>query len=238
MEEFNYHRADSRIKNDISLSSFLTSGEIDMERLRSLFINMDSAMKYIHNKGYFIDSFDPDDIHILNNSLAQIRFDELSAMPNDFVTKKAIVKENIKISSFLQIGIYANCLQYLNPSFLKSNFDDFAQFLPEGDVPYYRGIIERDASVYFSEYALEKRRRDLEALENELGGQEAGRALVKSTPAGALYQPGDTMNTKVNDNIYKQLANMSDAAFVSFLVIPCVLIIISIVMVVVTLLAK
>ena len=76
-----------------------------------------------------------------------------------------MIKEDIFNSSLIQVGIYSKSLKYLNPEFLKENFDDFPQFIPQGDVPYYRGVIQRGASVYFCEFALEKRKRDLEDLE-------------------------------------------------------------------------
>ena len=71
-------------------------------------------------------------------------------------------------------------MKYLNPDFVKENFDEFAQFIPSGDVPYYRGVIQRGASVYFCEFALEKRNRDLADLEKQLGeGDGKGKQLMK-----------------------------------------------------------
>ena len=238
MTEFvDYHNTDNGNATGVSLGKWLTTCG-SAEELRAFFLNLDSAMKYIHDKGYFIESFDPDDIEILNNSISQVRFDLLDAMPDDFQIRRDIVKENIRLSAFLQIGIYANCLQYLRPEFLKSNFDDFAQFLPEGDIPYYRGVIERNASVYFTDFALEKKQRDLVALENEVNGNEKGKQLVKDNDVNSMFKNYDSMNSRVNDRIYKQLSSMSDGAFISFLVIPGVLLLISVVMIVIVLLAK
>ena len=209
----------SRLASHITLRDWLIN-YYDKDDLNKLFANMDSAMKYIHSKGYCIRSFNPKDIEILNNSFSQIRFNSLMLMPNDFATKKTVIKEDINKSSFLQIGIYAKCLNSLQPSFLKKNFNDFATFLPEDIVPYYRGVIERDASVYLVDYLKEKRKRDLEALEKEVGvGTTGDKKLVKSNSAGSLLE-FDSMNSKVNDSIYKQLSGISDAAFVSFLMIP------------------
>ena len=223
MTEFvDYHNTDNGNATGVSLGKWLTTCG-SAEELRAFFLNLDSAMKYIHDKGYFIESF---------------RFDLLDAMPDDFQIRRDIVKENIRLSAFLQIGIYANCLQYLRPEFLKSNFDDFAQFLPEGDIPYYRGVIERNASVYFTDFALEKKKRDLVALENEVNGNEKGKQLVKDNDVNSMFKNYDSMNSRVNDRIYKQLSSMSDGAFISFLVIPGVLLLISVVMIVIVLLAK
>lgn len=213
----------------------------DSADLNVLFANLDSAMKYIHNKGYCIRSFNPRDIEILNNSLSQIRFNSLMLMPDDFALRKTVVREDISKSTFLQIGIYAKCLNTLNPAFLKKNFNDFTMFLPEDMVPYYRGVVERDASVYLGDYLKEKRKRDLEALEKEVSGSMQGangnKKLVKSNSAGALLEY-DSMNTKVNDSIYKQLNGISDAAFISFMMIPTLVAILGLIFAIVVLFSR
>lgn len=213
----------------------------DKDNLGILFANMDSAMKYIHNKGYCIRSFNPKDIEILNNSLSQIRFNALMMMPSDLGARKTIVREDVGKSTFLQIGIYARCLNTLTPDFLKKNFNEFTTFLPEDMVPYYRGVVERDASVYLGDYLKEKRKRDLEALEKEVGGSMGGasgdKRLVKSNAAGALLEY-DSMNTKVNDSIYKQLSGISDAAFISFLMVPTIIAILGLIFAIVVLFSR
>ena len=209
--------------------------------LELLFANLDSAMKYIHNKGYCIRSFNPRDVEILNNSLNQIRFNSLMIMPEDFVSRKSVVREDINKLVFLQIGIYAQCLNSLNPVFLKKNFNDFVTFLPEDIVPYYRGVIERDASVYLVDYLKEKRKRDLEALEKEVSGSvdinNHNKKKLKSTSASSLIEY-DSMNTKVNDSIYKQLSGISDAAFISFMMVPTLVAILGLIFAVIVLFSK
>lgn len=206
----------------ISLSSWVDSFHNE-EEMREIFLNMDRAMKYIHDKGYCIGSFDPRKIDILNNSVNQIRFDDLLPMPVDLSERRKIIKDDIYNSSFIQIGLYSNCLNYLRRDFLKSNFDSFAQFLPVGDVPYYRGVIDRGASVYFCEYAMEKVNRDLIALENELAGQGVGKELVKGGNRNKYNDVG--INDRINDNIYKQISGKKDAAFISFLVFPTIMLV-------------
>ncbi len=230
-------------KNDhIKLSEWLNVFHDD-EELRTVFINMDLAMKYIHNKGYCIKSFDPKDIEILNNSLKQIKYNTVLEMPNNIYDQKELVKEDIYCLVFLQIGIYTKCLVYLKPKFLKENFNSFATFLPEGDVPYYRGIIERGASVYFSEYVVEKKKRDLQALENEVGGvstntninfksNERGKSLVKSNGRGFGDYGLLDENSQINDSIYSQL-NRKEAAFVHFILLPMLLFVLGLVAIII-----
>ena len=98
------------------------------EELQAFFVNMDVAMKYIHEQGYYIESFALDSIEVLNDSIKQIRFDYLQEMPPDFIKQKELVKNNIFLSAVLQIGVYANCLQYFRTEtmqFLKENFEQF-----------------------------------------------------------------------------------------------------------------
>lgn len=193
------------------------------EELREVFLNMDLAMKYIHEKEYCIESFNPKKIEILNNSLKQIRFDSLIQMPHDIDVQKELIREDIYSSTLLQIGVYSKCLAYLNPAFLKSNFSEFTIFLPEGDVPYYKGIVERGAAVYFSSYVAEKKKRDLQALETQFdeGGAERGKSLVKSNGKSISAEEMLDQNIRINASIYSDLAK-KDAAYVHFLIYPII----------------
>lgn len=214
-----------RDEKAISVYSWISSYR-DLEEMREIFLNMDRAMKYIHEHGYCIGNFDPSEIEILNNSVDQIRFKHIIEMPKDYAKNRKIIKDDIYNSSFVQIGLYANCLSYLKRDFLKKNFDEFSIFLPEGDIPYYRGVIERGASVYFSEYALEKANRDLAALEAELAGED-GKGMAK-TPTKRIEDTG--VNDKINAAIYKQISGgMRDAAFVRLLVFPTILLVLGLV---------
>ena len=103
-----------------------------------------------------------------------------------------------------------------NPEFLKEQFDSFAQFIPQEDVPYYRGVIQRGASVYYCEYSLEKRKRDLEDLEKQLGEDK-----TKVTPINNPTE-AEITNKKVNDLIYRQINGINEAAFLNILAIPII----------------
>ena len=146
-------------------------------------------------------------------------------MPTSSLDRKRYIKEDIYNSSYIQIGIYTKCLYWLNQNYLKENFDSFAQFLPEGDVPYYRGVIERGASVYLCEYDLEKRKRDLAALEKEVGGE--------GVPTDTAHLNKVDVNEDINSVIYRQINKRSDAAYVYFLVYPAIMFTISIIIAVI-----
>ena len=200
----------------MSLTEWVVAHPSEEDR-RAVFLNLDRALKYIHDHGYCIQVFHPSEIEVLNNDDDYIQFLHLMELSSDPMTRKKMIKEDIFNSSLVQIGIYSKSLKYLRPDFLKENFDSFVEFLPQGDVPYYRGVIQRGASVYFCEYALEKRNRDLDELEKELGEmtEEVEKQYVKNDIS--------ITNDAVNDIIYKQINGLRDSAFINWLLVPTVI---------------
>lgn len=203
------------------------------EDLQNLFVNMDIAMKYIHDQGFYIESFALDRIKLLNDSIRLIRFENLAPFPNDITQQKELVRNNIFLSAVLQIGVYANCIQYFNTDtmqFLKENFNQFSMFLPQEDVPYYKGVIERDASVYYSAFVGERKKRELKELDKQLSGVDGGvnsrgKVLVKSNGLAELSAE-DLIphNEKENGVIYKDLSK-KEAAFARALIYPIMILI-------------
>ena len=192
------------------------------EEMRSIFLNMDRALKYIHDHGYCIDVFYPTEINVLNDDDRYIQFKKLVELSKDYELAKEMKKEDIYRSSVIQVGLYTNSLNYLNPEFLKEQFDSFAQFVPQDDVPYYRGVIQRGASVYLCEYNLEKQKRDLEDMQKQLGDiDESNRKAIEATPSDDVIT-----NKKVNDLIYRQINGMGDAAFLNIAIVPIAILII------------
>ena len=202
------------------------------EDIRTVFINMDIALKYIHEHGYCIEVFYPSEIEILNNELDHIQFKKLIELSRDPAIKQQMIKEDLFNSALMQIGLYFysdglglsinTILHNLKPEILKENFDAYSQVIPEGDTPYYRGIILRGATVYLCEFVQEKNNRELQELEKQLAPDDQKNfepAQIKKVPS----------NNKVNDNIYRQINGLRDAAFISVLTIPTVIIIVMII---------
>lgn len=186
------------------------------DEMRSIFLNMDRALKYIHDHDYCIGSFSPIDIHVLNNEDDYIQFEKLVKLSDDSEIKREMIREDIFNSAFIQIGFYSKTLQYLKPDYLKEEFDAFAQFIPSDDVPYYRGVIQRGASVYYCEYTAERQKRDLVELEKQLGDES-------SVPDREISN-AEMTNKKINDVIYRRISGMREAAFVNLLIIPTIII--------------
>lgn len=204
-------------QENITLNDWLNGKSED--EIRSVFLRMDATMKYIHDKGYCIKTFNPREIELINGSPNKIKYNVLLEMPKKFEVQKELVREDIYNATYLHIGVYTKCLdKNIKPAFLKENFDEFATFLPSSDIPYYRGIIERGASVYFTEFDRERSKRELTQLEEQVGANEVdkGKALVKGN---GLFK--GTEEDKINNNIYKQIDN-KEAAFVSFLIFPTI----------------
>lgn len=181
----------------------------DIERIRSLFLNLDCALKYVHDHGYCVSNFSPTEIYVLSDREDCIQFKQLVEMPQNLEQREKFIQEDIFKSSFLQISIYCDSITNLTPQFLMEHFNDITLFLPPQDVPYYRGIIERGASVYLYEYRLEDFRRNLRSLDTK---------DVSSNSIGRIVQK----NEYINGIIYQQINN-SNAAFVHYLIIPTII---------------
>lgn len=210
--------------DSITLNEWLQSYRTN-NQLQNLFVNMDIAMKYIHDQGYYISSFALDRISLLNHSIRQIQFQKLAPLPYDISQQKQVVRDNIFMASVLHIGLYAKCLQHFTMNTIpaiKDNFQQFTIFLPPEDVPYYSGIIEKGASVYYSAYVGERKKRDLQNLEKEVSSGEnnsSGKRLVKTN--GSAYTAEDFLpqNEEANELIYASLVK-KEAAFARALIYP------------------
>ena len=210
--------------DSITLNEWLQSYRTN-NQLQNLFVNMDIAMKYIHDQGYYISSFALDRISLLNHSIRQIQFQELAPLPYDISQQKQVVRDNIFMASVLHIGLYAKCLQHFTMNTIpaiKDNFQQFTIFLPPEDVPYYSGIIEKGASVYYRAYVGERKKRDLQNLEKEVSSGEnnsSGKRLVKTN--GSAYTAEDFLpqNEEANELIYASLVK-KEAAFARALIYP------------------
>lgn len=183
------------------------------EDMREVFLYMDVALKYIHDHNYCIEVFHPSKIYIIDDKPNYVEFSSIMELPKDSLKSQAYIQKDIFNSSFLQIALYTRIGDYLKPNFLIDHFDEVAMFLPEGDVPYYRGVIQRNANVYLSEYAAEKTNRDLKQLGQELDDKSIAEEYRDEVEV--------LSNDKVNDKIYKQIN--ADKAFISFVLIPVIL---------------
>ena len=229
----------------ISLKEWFQGSHTDNEK-RELFLYVDFAMKYVHERGYCVKTFNPKEIEILNNSINQVKFNTLLKMYDDNYNStdadsytQKLIDEDIFNSSALQILLYSKFPLNTSPQFLKEHFDDFTTFLPETDIPYYRGVIERGASVYFTEYELERVKRENEALEKELkelsnnNNQANVVSLTKRQDLSKMFS-----NDKINNVIYKKINGLQDSAYLYILLYPTVFIVLALVFVFIVFIIK
>lgn len=221
----------------VTLSKWWFGSEHSENEKREVFLYIDFAMKYVHNRGYCVKTFDPKEIEILNNSINQIKFNTLLKMPDDNSYKKRLTNEDVFNSALLQIGLYSlseKNFYNINANFVKENFEKFTPFLPETDVPYYRGIIERGASVYFTDFELERIKRENANLEKELN--EIASKDDKMVKFSADYANRSLMysNDDINNVIYKQLNKniIKNGAFLNIFVYPMIFIILIVVFII------
>lgn len=214
----------------VKLKDWVSSNS-NIENMRKLNYNMSKTMKYIHEKGYCIKTFNLKQIEILNlETLSPIQFNTLiKPKSSDFEIMK---QDDIYNLAFMQIGLYSGILDNLNPRFLKENFKEFEIFLPEEDIPYYRGIITRGSRVYYFEYVDEKNRRDIIKLQEETNSSNGRMASFQKSKATAV---GRAMADKKTRELYSSI-DKPEAAFVSFLILPIAMIVLVIILSVIALL--
>lgn len=191
------------------------------EEKRELFLYLDFAMKYVHDRGYCVLTFNPSEIEILNNSIKQVKFNTLLKMPEDDLAYQNRLKdEDIFNSAAVQVLLYSKFPLNTKTDFLKEHFDDFVTFIPESDSRYYRGVIQDGASVYFTEFELERVRREEEQLEKELSDLPNQNIDDEKKKKQALVKM--FTNDKINNTIYKKINVVQESAFINVLLYPTV----------------
>lgn len=206
--------------------------ESNEEQMQKLFYNMSTTMKYIHSYDYYINNFNPSEIEINNSqTLSPIQFNQLNKMEND--DDADLINKNIYILALMQVGVYTHTLDTLNAQFVKNNFQEFEVFLPEDDVAYLRGVIQRNMPVYYCDYVNENNKKKIENLEQEAGidqgvSKGVGIQKTKATSIGVAFADKDTKK------LYSVLDD-KQAAFTGFLILPLVMILLGMIILLITL---
>ena len=218
------------MKNNVTSVAEWIQFNSSEEDYKELFFNMGMTMKFLHNKGYCIKTFNLGDIEILNDSVKLIRYKTLLKMPDDVSFQDELKHEDVYNSSFMQVSLYTNC-NNLNPVFLAENFDSFSTFLPEDDVGYYRGILKNGNNIYYSDYVFEKKKRQTLELNKQVNS-DGGRGYTKSNSNlsidDAVEKEFDKEkiikeNSKLNKLIYSVLFKLNSEAFGTYVIYPLIL---------------
>lgn len=196
------------------ISKYSSSRDNDLEEIKKFFLSFDKKMKMYHENNYVITSFRLQDIVVFEKDLNgtfdyDVDFKHYDRRENTPITPK----QNIFYSACLAVGVYNNCLSYINPDkpgFLKNNFYMFAENIPTDVVSYYRGVIERDAEVYLTEFVATSKQQEIDRMKMEMdkdAQQEAELRKKADAPKPKSSVQNDTWGT-------------SDAAFSSVALFP------------------
>lgn len=209
---------------DVRVRDFLKYEASD-EQYKKLFYNMSTTMKYIHESDYYIRSFNLSEIEIKNvETLTPIQFNKLEKLEED---NQEEINKNIYILALLMVGVYSNTLDNFNAQFVKDNFNEFELFLPEDDVSYLRGVIQRNSPVYYCDYVVARNQRELEKLEHEVGGMDTTVGGITKSKSTAI---GRAMADRETEKLYSGLLSSDkQAAFTSFLILPLTMILLGII---------
>lgn len=210
--------------NVTTVKAWFEDSHSDQEK-RELFLYLDFAMRYVHDRGYCVYTFDPNEIEILNNSIKQVKFNTLLEMPKDDVKFQNKLKdEDIYNSAAVQVLLYSKFPLNTKTEFIKEHYDEFTTFLPESDVRYYRGVLQDHASIYFTEFEQERIKRENDNLEKELSDMSDKKDISKEEK-----KKKDLIkmlsNDKINNTIYRSINVVKESAFINILLYPTVMIV-------------
>ena len=183
-------------RNYISLVDWVSMHD-SMEEKREFLLNADIALKYLNSNGIKVESFDFNDIFIVDDNIREIKFNVITDLGN---VPDVDVKSNIYNESKLALYLYLYPCDEIDDGFLKNHFKDFSFAFPADDVSYYQGIIERGASVYFSDFDYQKRKMELEKL-SDASKKDGNTDLMGDVDPSMLPRPN---NDEINKKLYRE----------------------------------
>lgn len=188
----------------------------DMEQKREMYLYGDMALNYLNDKGVIVESFDPADITLIDSDIKKIKFEKL--YPSDDYN---MLKDDLFGYAKLGIRMYLDYYDYLDDKFLKSKFNEFEFGLPQDDVNYFKGVIQRGSFVYFNEFDFELRKKKLKELDSEADPNDDINITDFKKPNN------DNINSVIYDNTIDEITGFGrtriksrDAAFVEFMYYP------------------
>ena len=158
-----------------------------LDELKNIFCNMDRELKRMHSNNYYVKSFNIESIFISGEF---VKYNDIGMFDNDY--RRDYINKNIYYLACLQLGIYSDCLEYINPenkSYLKESFDSFAIFLPEDVSLYYKGVFVNELNIYLDDFLKAKLKREIgnnNSLLDEGSGKNQGMRYSKSTAVGRI----------------------------------------------------
>lgn len=202
------------------------NNEKELDEYKKLFYKLDLNMKNLHLNNYYVDDFNINNIMVGDNFVSFNSVKKLS-----FENKDYLIHKNIYYLSCLALGVYNDCLQYINPENskgIRDNFSVFSEFIPTDLVPYYRGIFVNNANVYLSDYVKARLQREQQRQQSILDSSSSSSSnkkvstYSKSTLIGKLYS--DTEDNK--------------SAFIQIILFPVIILLMAILIPIMLILAQ
>lgn len=199
----------------------------DNMTIKKLFYTMSKTMEYVHTNGYYIASFQPEEINIIEDEKSRqyCQYQKVASFEESLLIKQ--MNKNMYDFALLQLATYADMLDYLtprfmekNPTFIKENFDRFKGFIPEDDEGFFKSVLVRQSYFYYSSFKDQQQKKEIEKMGQSLPSSTVtaparGRSLVKETAASKLYSGEE----------YKQEMPIENktAAFVTNYILPMII---------------
>ena len=216
------------------INTYNSSSDKDVPIINDMLLAMDKKMKMYHEHNYVITSFDINKTYIYEakDSNGNLIFDADYSEYAPIGKSSFTPKDNVFYLSCLAVGIYNNCLSYINPAepkFLKENFNLFAENMPQEVVPYYRGIIERGFSVYLNEFNDSKNEQEIAKMQEEakrMAEEEAEKKKKESRASAPRVKPNSAWGIN-NDSAFSALAFFPIVFLLLGVIIPIIFLIFS-----------
>ena len=207
------------------INTYSSSSEKDVPIINDMLLALDKKMKMYHDFNYAITSFDITKTYIYEakDSNGNLIFDADYSEYAPIGKSSFTPKDNVFYLACLAVGIYNNCLSYIDPSkpkFLKENFNLFAENMPQEVVPYYRGIIERGFSVYLNEFIDSRNEQEIAKMQEEakrMAAEEAERKKKENKNSAPKVKPNSAWGIN------------SDAAFSSISFFPLIFLLLGVI---------
>ena len=164
------------------------------EEKKVALVIMDVMLKKLHENGYMVTDFSPNNIYYQDGIYSFDKVAPISSIVAD--NKDDAILNNVIWMSVLALWVYtANPSNNLvAPLFVSNNFDSFSFWYPEEDRNYYQSILIDSyrsgklaaPTVYFSDYIIEQHKKQSTGNNNNLAymkATEIGRALSNKDEA-------------------------------------------------------
>ncbi len=157
--------------------------------IEQIYYNLDSLMKHIHNRGYYVSKLDSDSIVLSNEknySLDEKPLFTFSNIDKNYNFDHNCIANNISDLSKLAVGTFISIetgfsdYSKLDSRYVSENFDEMSYFVPNSE--YYRNvIIDKNTTMYYSDFINQK----------NSGGKDNSRQMVKANNYGKMYVPDE-----------------------------------------------